>query len=92
MRLNHRLKRLEASAPPPRCRCPHCGIADLKDGTGVVSPGWIVPETISDPSAAMMIGCKSCFAWVKVKNLPEPSEDGTFHLIGATRCECPEYV
>ena len=75
MGTSHRLNRLERHAPKPPQACPYCGIAQLKHGTGPVRPGLIVPESIEQPSGPMMLGCKSCFAWVRVDKEPTPNPD-----------------
>jgi hypothetical protein len=39
-----------------------------------------------------LLGCKSCFAWVRVDREPKPNPDGSYTLVGATRCGPPEYI
>jgi len=93
MALNHRLNRLErtlANAPMSPARCALCGIAHLKDGAGVVRPGWRLPERIG--GEAVVLGCKSCFAWVRMDQRPSDTGDGGFQVVGATPCGPPEYI
>ena len=90
MALKHRLQRLELVAPRPAKPCDLCGIPHLKHGTGVVRPGWLLPERMD--GSAMVLGCKSCFAWVRMDARPTKTGDGGFHVVGATPCGPPEYL
>ena len=90
MALNHRLSRLERLAPQPTRACMLCGIAHLKDGAGVVRPGWLLPERMDGP--AVVLGCKQCFAWVRMDERPASNPNGGFQVVGATRCGPPEYL
>lgn len=90
MAINHRLNRLERLAPRPARECPYCGFASLKHGMGTVRPGWLVPEAMGEESK--LLGCKSCFAWLRVDKEPTPNPDGSYTLVGATRCGPPEYI
>jgi hypothetical protein len=90
MAINHRINRLERHAPRPPQACPHCGIAQLNHGTGTVRPGWLLPEQIGEESR--LLGCKNCFAWVRVDHMPTPNADGSYTLVGAVRCGPPEYI
>lgn len=92
MALNHRLNRLErtlanAQISPARMR-PLCGSPPERGWRR--GAGWQLPERMDGP--AMVLGCESCFAWVRMDARPTEAGDGGLYVVGATRCGPPEYM
>lgn len=80
MGINHRLNRLERHARDRRKR-PRCGMPNSTTARAPCAPGWLLPEQIGEESR--LLGCKNCFAWVRVDNVPTPNPDGSYTLVGA---------